>query len=592
MLRLPLLLLAALTLTACPSDSEEDLLEASTKELTLENGQAQVTIKSNTAWNVTQLPSWVSCSSMGGSGDMLLRLTETQKNPNTTERTETMTVKCAGSATKVDIKITQPGTPLPDDEITVSTRSVSFDAAQGTYTLVIRANNLWSFTLDYESDDKDWLTLSLSPETQQRDKEKQMEIKAAANTSINPRSAELTFTCGTTTPVKVKISQAKASAMLKVKPDNISLDSDGNSNNNTFTVESNVEWTVKSSEAWCTLEIDGAKADSTYQGNKEVTVKAEKYGMPDADRHATITVTGEGNTLGEVMVTQKAATRSIEVTAVSPIVFTAEKGETKTFQITANTPWTITVSDDSWLSVTPKGGEGDGSTVTINVTTTEENKEAKARPTATITIRATGIANDKVIDVIQEGAGPMLTVAPKSLSFGPKSGQQTFEITSNISWFIEASDSWFTPSVTKGERNQTITVKVSDNTQETGKEGSITIKGEGMTETITIMQEGIRLTVDPNEITFAKNGGEQTINVTCNSDWSTENLPQWCQVKKQSDSSLTIKAEANPSIKERDATFTVRAGNVTREIKVHQEAQIEPGAEDNPLPGGYSRKTK
>lgn len=594
-LRLPLLLLAVLTLTACPSDSEDDFIEASAKELTLADGQAQVNIKSNTTWNVTQLPSWVSCSAMSGSGDMLLRLTETQANPTTEERSAPMTVKCAGSNTSVTITVKQPGTPLPDDAINVSTRNVAFDAAQGTYTLIVTANNLWSLTLEYKSDEKDWLTTSIAPGTKQRDHEKPVEIKAAANTSVNTRSAELSFTCGTATPVTVRVSQAKDNARLEVIPKNLSFDSDGKADDNTFTVESNVEWTVKSSAAWCTLEIDDAPADATYTGKKTVAVKATKYESPEADREATVTIAGGGITQ-KVTVRQKAAERSVKPVGNFPIRFAADEvNVTKNFQITANTPWTIEVKENKgWLSVSPKAGEGDSSPATISVTVIEQNGAAEPR-TAVIVIKATG-TTDQEIEVVQEAAGEMLTVTPKSMEFEPMGGKKTFSITSNVSWIIEPNESWITiVGGLTGDSSKDITVSVDKpNEGETDRKGTITIrstKNANMSEVITVIQKGIILEVSPNSLSFSKNGEEKTVTVTCNREWEVTSCPPWCKMTKRDDA-ITLKAEANPTASDRNSELTVKAGDVSRAVKLHQEPQLTPGADDNPLPEGYSRKTK
>ena len=588
------MLLAMLTLTACPSDSEEDFLEASEKEITLKDGQAQVTIKSNTAWNITQLPSWISCSSMGGSGDILLRLTEIQKNPNTTERTGTMTVKCAGSATKVDIIIIQPGTPLPDDEISVNKRNVQFSASEGTDRITITANNLWSFTIE---GGEGWLTLSLTPETQQRDREKEMELKAAQNSTVNTREATLTFTCGTAMPITVRVTQEKGGVTLNVKPEIIAIDCDGNGDN-TFTVESNIGWTTNCSDTWCTLEIDGTTASGTYLGNKEVRVKVEKYDIPDINRQATITIKGEDNTSREVKVTQNAAPYRMEIDAASPLIFPANK-DSKTFNISANTDWKIYISDEAkdWLSVSPLSGQGGSSPVAVTVMTTKENIEAKPRPTATITIRATGIANDKIIEVVQEAAGAILEVVPKEpFSFGPKGGKITLDITANIEWHVVASDSWIQPEVLMGEGSRKLNVEILPNMDATERsQGTITIISDDKHIIISVSQEGINLELNPNSLSFGKNGERKDLRINCNNDWEVVKWPDWCTVSSKlgsNNATIHLTAKANPSITEREEILTVKSGNVNKSITLKQEAQKVPGAEDNPLPGGYSRKTK
>ena len=91
-------------------------------------------------------------------------------------------------------------------------------------------------------------------------------------------------------------------------------------------------------------------------------------------------------------------TPTLEV-APSSLSFVAA-GEAKTFAITSNTDWTVTVpSADTWCQVSPASGNNNGN---VNVTTTA-NGGTTARST-TITISGTGVAN-KTVTVSQAATG-------------------------------------------------------------------------------------------------------------------------------------------------------------------------------------------
>jgi hypothetical protein len=83
-----------------------------------------------------------------------------------------------------------------------------------------------------------------------------------------------------------------------------------------------------------------------------------------------------------------------------------------------------------------------------------------------------------------------LTVSPPSLSFGNSAGDQTFSITSNVSWTISDDQSWITTSPTSGSGNETVTVSVTENTGAESRNGMVTVSGSGITRTVSITQSG------------------------------------------------------------------------------------------------------
>ena len=580
-LRLPLLLLAALTLTNCSSDKEDDYLNVSVTELTLENGQGQLTVSSNTSWNITALPTWLNCSSMNGTGDMLLRLTQSEVNPSTNERSGIMTVKCAKSDIAANITVKQLGTPKPDDAITVNPTNVIFTAAGGSNSVVVTANNTWNISRPtYNGSSSGWLTVAQTLVNRFDAGTKTVEIMADENKTTNERTASITFVCGKA-ETKVTVVQQAAGARLTVNKDKLNFSSEGGEE--LFTVDANVSWTVSSSEDWCKVKSSGLMGSSNT-----VSVNVAKN-EDTKDRTATITVKGESITR-TVEVTQDGDALRLEVT-VAAISFDANAKDCKTsFGIKSNTSWKINTNNISWLKVDPVLGSNDG---VVTVTATEENTGKDARE-ATITVFGDG-GLTATVTVTQPGKGPFLVVSTNNITFSPSAETVNVTVNSNTSWTVTTSnDSWLKVSPTKGSNNVVITVGVDANNEEEQRMASITVSADGLTQIITVTQEGISLFVSPTSMDFDKNGEQKTLDILCNSSWTVTEQPEWCTLDKTSgngNGSVSITAATNNSTTERSGTLSIKSGNVIRTVTLHQGKQTVPESEDNPLPG-YSRKTK
>ncbi|MFR9506158.1 MAG: BACON domain-containing protein, partial [Rikenellaceae bacterium] len=73
--------------------------------------------------------------------------------------------------------------------------------------------------------------------------------------------------------------------------------------------------------------------------------------------------------------------------------------------------------------------------------------------------------------------------------------------------------------------------------------------------------------------------GSFTVNVTSNSDWTTEDVPNWLTLTPSEGSGNTavkVAYSANESYTDRSKTFSFKAGELTQTLKVTQSASIEP----------------
>jgi len=94
------------------------------------------------------------------------------------------------------------------------------------------------------------------------------------------------------------------------------------------------------------------------------------------------------------------------------------------------------------------------------------------------------------VTVTQAGATPYLSVTPPNQDVSSVAGNTTFDISSNISWSVTDDADWLTVSPINGSNNETITADYEENTTIDSRTATITISGNGLTETVTVTQAG------------------------------------------------------------------------------------------------------
>ena len=277
---------------------------------------------------------------------------------------------------------------------------------------------------------------------------------------------------------------------LTVSPTSLSFTS--SSGQQTFTITSNVNWTLSSNADWLTVSQTSGSGDCTTTVNVTANPLA-------TTRTATIKILGTGVTERTINVSQTGVAPTL---SVSPAILNFESSsEQKTFTINSNATWYVNTrnSNDTWLAFSPSTGSNDG-TITVTAST---NTRVNSR-TATIVVSCGSGSNrlERTIDVTQAGAAPTLTLSPTSLSFtsyGSSSAGEIIYINSNAFSFNYSSDvSWlglqyvydfnwnsYTPIhklVVKAERNTTSSQRTATITISTA-EGS-----PQQTRTVTVTQ--------------------------------------------------------------------------------------------------------
>ena len=279
--------------------------------------------------------------------------------------------------------------------------------------------------------------------------------------------------------------------------------------------------------------------------------------------------------------------------SVTPTTVTLDDDNQGTIYVASNTNWTVTASD-SWVSVSPRSGNGDAE---ISVRATSDNTEESVR-TATITISDKGDKINRVVTIRQKvkpqvtppdpGKESTLTVSSSSISFTADGGYTTIGLTSNTTWRVSEKPEWISCN-SYGEGSGDLVVTVTKNTTTESREGTIkivTTDGKASTE-VKVTQAAATepgtessLKVSPTMIEFTAAGGQNFINIKSNTSWIVDTKPEWivCEVNGVGDYVLSVKATENTSTQTREGSIKIKTldGKVTVEVSVTQAAASSP----------------
>lgn len=280
-------------------------------------------------------------------------------------------------------------TPTPEEKyVRASAESLSFTSPAGSLSFTISSNTSWSI-----KSDKDWCMVSSSSGSNNAT----LTVNVTENTSTSSRSATITISSTDAGSVKINVTQAAANSDLLLNKNNLSFTATGGSDS--FTITSNVNWTITSDQTWCTVSTSSGSKNGT------ITVNVSENNSIDS-RSASITVKA-GDQSQSITVTQAGASPTLQLNK-SSMAFESSNGE-NTFTISSNTCWSIT-SDKTWCTLSSSSGSNDA-TVTVYVS---ENTSTSSR-SATITVESATIT--RTLAVTQNGATPVTPPSSQDRSF-------------------------------------------------------------------------------------------------------------------------------------------------------------------------------
>ena len=195
-----------------------------------------------------------------------------------------------------------------------------------------------------------------------------------------------------------------------------------------------------------------------------------------------------------------------------------------------------------------------------------------------------------------------LVVNTSVLRYNPDGATQKFTVTSNVDWTIsvEGGDEWIEVTPLSGNGNKEISVSATTNTNTDPREATISISGNGLSQTIRVYQAGNGyLTTNTTNLRFNPDGRTQTFNIFSNVDWtiSVEGGDGWLTVSPMSGSgnqTITVKIEESNgySLSPHVATIIISRGKLTQTISVNQSISSYLAVSTNDIRFGFDKSTQ
>ena len=192
----------------------------------------------------------------------------------------------------------------------------------------------------------------------------------------------------------------------------------------------------------------------------------------------------------------------------------ASRPDNITFNVSSNSPWTVTRSGGAdWVTVTPASSSA-SSLVSDVVVSFADNDSGEDR-TATLTVAAERISKYYTVTITQAKKG-RLFVTPVAKNYSAAGGPLTFTINTNVPWEVRTDVSWLHFSPEKGNpdpdgRTMTITA-TADPSDVLERVATVTVVAGDDEESFDITQTG---SCEITEISgeFPGAGGTQALKI-------------------------------------------------------------------------------
>ena len=166
------------------------------------------------------------------------------------------------------------------------------------------------------------------------------------------------------------------------------------------------------------------------------------------------------------------------------------------------------------------------------------------------------------------------------LSFDSEGGKQQVSLESTYEWEVSGGDDWCSVSPQSGEGDAEVVFTIDPNMAEDGRSAEFVFTSGNKKTTLTVTQEKkeYSISIEPKELKFGAEGGEQEITVTSSDEWEVKGESDWCEISLTSGNNgdkVTFFADPyENTTEERSATFTFYCGDKDVDLIVTQEAKV------------------
>ena len=172
-----------------------------------------------------------------------------------------------------------------------------------------------------------------------------------------------------------------------------------------------------------------------------------------------------------------------------------------------------------------------------------------------------------------------IELSKKTIEVGFEEGDYSISVTSTCSWKASSDNDWIViESKTGIAGTEELIFRVLTQTEEKERKGTIVIKNTdfNLIVELYIVQKPFepKITIDSKSLNFAAQGGEQTVNITANFDYTVSTEASWISYSRV-DNGLKIRATANTDTEKRTADIVISKENsdISEVININQNAE-------------------
>ena len=427
-----------------------------------------VVFSSNYDWTATPSDEWIKVTPESGkAGEKCDIVVSLDANDTYEKRSGSIVI----NAKELNVVLTV--SQEQNNAIILSTPTVNLPQAGGAFTVKLKAN------INYEYEIKaDWIK---SVETRAL-KEYSLRFEAEANPSYDERKGDIVIK-GEGFSETITVTQAQT-AVISLSTTEQNFDSEGG----TFEVEveHSVDYDVKISDDWVTqIESRAVETTTLHFAVAENTT----YG----ERKATITIKG-GDITETIAVVQ---TQNNSIILSTPTVNLPQAGGAFTVKLKANIDYEYEIKADWIKSVETRALKE------YSLRFEAETNPSFDKRVGEIVIKGGGFSE---IVTITQAQTNMLTLSTTSQNFACTGGEFSVEVQHNIDYTVKISENWVTQIESRAVTTSTIHFIVAENTTSERRNATITISGDGISETITIEQDEFSL--PHNQLRYTTINGE------------------------------------------------------------------------------------
>ena len=195
--------------------------------------------------------------------------------------------------------------------------------------------------------------------------------------------------------------------------------------------------------------------------------------------------------------------------------------------ITSPCSWEATAKND-WIEVITENGIAGTKELKFSV---ERNEELEIRE-GTIVVKNEDYNLVAELYVTQKAFVPAITIEPETLAFAVEGGTQEVAITTNFDEYeFSTNVDWLT--IEKSEKGVSVTVPNYVEVEERTAEITISNEKYGVSKVISVTQGAFvpAITIEPESLAFAADGGTQEVAITANFEYEVLENSEWLIVE-------------------------------------------------------------